>query len=55
VLRLIDKWLAAAGVIEDGRLTVEEQGSPQGGYVQLNINHLMSSGGLCAVLACWPW
>jgi len=32
VLRLIGKWLAA-GVVEDGKLTVEEQGSPQGAPV----------------------
>jgi RNA-directed DNA polymerase len=32
VLRLIGKWLAA-GVAEDGKLTVEEQGSPQGAPV----------------------
>jgi group II intron reverse transcriptase/maturase len=32
VLRLIGKWLAA-GVIEDGTLRVEEQGSPQGAPV----------------------
>jgi retron-type reverse transcriptase len=32
VLRLIDKWLAA-GVIEDGQLTIEEQGSPQGASI----------------------
>ncbi|HET9972911.1 MAG TPA: aminoglycoside phosphotransferase family protein [Streptosporangiaceae bacterium] len=24
-------------------------------YVQLNINRLMSSAGLCAALACWAW
>jgi RNA-directed DNA polymerase len=32
VLRLIDKWLAA-GVVEDGELTVGEEGSPQGASV----------------------
>jgi RNA-directed DNA polymerase len=32
VLRLIGKWLAA-GVIEDGELTVPEEGSPQGASV----------------------
>jgi len=29
VLRLISKWLAA-GVVEDGKLSETEQGSPQG-------------------------
>jgi RNA-directed DNA polymerase len=28
---------------------------PRAGYVQLNISRLMSSAGLCAALACWPW
>ena len=32
LLRLIDKWLKA-GVLEDGRLTVPSQGSPQGGII----------------------
>lgn len=32
VLRLIDRWLAA-GVVEDGQWSVEEQGSPQGASI----------------------
>jgi group II intron reverse transcriptase/maturase len=32
LLRLIDKWLKA-GVLEDGTLTVPDQGSPQGGVI----------------------
>jgi len=32
LLRLIDKWLKA-GVLEDGRLTVPAEGSPQGGVI----------------------
>jgi group II intron reverse transcriptase/maturase len=32
VLRLIDKWLAA-GVVEDGQWTADEEGSPQGASV----------------------
>ena len=33
VLRLISKWLAA-GVVEDGKLSETEQGSPQGGLCE---------------------
>ena len=51
---LVRRWLQA-GVLEDGRLTPTRDGTPRAAYVQLNITRLMSSGGLCAALAFWPW
>jgi len=48
LLRLIDKWLKA-GVLEDGRLTVPSQGSPQGGI----ISPLLANVYLHYVLDLW--
>jgi group II intron reverse transcriptase/maturase len=48
LLRLIGKWLHA-GVLEDGKLTVPEQGSPQGGV----ISPLLANVYLHYVLDVW--
>jgi group II intron reverse transcriptase/maturase len=48
LLRLIDKWLKA-GVLEDGMLTIPDQGSPQGGI----ISPLLSNVYLHYVLDLW--
>jgi RNA-directed DNA polymerase len=48
LLRLIDKWLNA-GVLEDGRLTVPEAGTPQGGV----ISPLLANVYLHYVLDLW--
>jgi group II intron reverse transcriptase/maturase len=48
LLRLIDKWLKA-GVLEEGRLTVPTQGSPQGGV----ISPLLANVYLHYVLDLW--
>jgi len=48
LLRLIDKWLKA-GVLEDGRLTVPEAGTPQGGV----ISPLLANVYLHYVLDLW--
>jgi RNA-directed DNA polymerase len=48
LLRLIDKWLKA-GVLEDGRLTVPDKGSPQGGI----ISPLLANVYLHYVLDLW--
>jgi RNA-directed DNA polymerase len=48
LLRLIDKWLKA-GVLEDGRVTVPSQGTPQGGV----ISPLLANVYLHYVLDLW--
>lgn len=48
LLRLIDKWLKA-GVLEDGQLTVPDEGSPQGGV----ISPLLANVYLHYVLDVW--
>ena len=40
VVRLIQKWLNA-GILEEGKIIYNEQGTPQGTYGKLSINSLM--------------
>ena len=43
-----------AGYLEDWNTTKRSADLRKAAYVQLNINRLMNSAGLCAALACWP-
>ena len=54
VLRLVESgWPRGSSRTGNGRRA--RQGHRRAAYVQLRINRLMNSAGLCAALAPWPW